>query len=90
MAMINAESVTEKRGCGHWPESQNESRLVVIGGEVLELPAFDFKHLTYDGDQTALKLTLSPAATTPLLCDTFGVCHGHDLPLLSLRNSQGR
>ena len=35
--MINTESVTDKQGCGYWPESGVETSQVVIGGEVLEV-----------------------------------------------------
>ena len=36
-AMINTESITDKQGCGYWPESGSETSQVVIGGEVLEV-----------------------------------------------------
>eukprot|EP00959_Pyramimonas_sp_CCMP1952_P107632 2250335-Pyramimonas_sp.AAC.1 len=35
--MINTESITDKQGCGYWPESGSETSQVVIGGEVLEV-----------------------------------------------------
>ena len=37
LALINAENITDKQGCGFWPESGAESSQVVIGGEVLEV-----------------------------------------------------
>ena len=36
-AMINTESITDKQGCGFWPESGSEVSQVMIGGEVLEV-----------------------------------------------------
>ena len=37
VALINTENITDKQGCGFWPESGAESSQVVIGGEVLEV-----------------------------------------------------
>eukprot|EP00959_Pyramimonas_sp_CCMP1952_P107117 2239504-Pyramimonas_sp.AAC.1 len=34
---INTKSITDKQGCGYWPESGAETSQVVIGGEVLEV-----------------------------------------------------
>eukprot|EP00959_Pyramimonas_sp_CCMP1952_P470474 9496706-Pyramimonas_sp.AAC.1 len=37
VTLINTESITDKQGCGYWPESGAETSQVVIGGEVLEV-----------------------------------------------------
>eukprot|EP00976_Prorocentrum_cordatum_P092781 1189094-Prorocentrum_minimum.AAC.1 len=37
VTLINTESITDKQGCGYWPESGAETSQVVIGGEILEV-----------------------------------------------------